>query len=34
MPLDVTLVIPDDLFVRAKQFTEVGKEKSTDELVL
>ncbi len=33
MPSDVTLVIPDDLFVRAKQITEVGKEKSADELV-
>ena len=33
MPSDITLVISDDLFVRAKQITEVGKEKSADELV-
>lgn len=33
MSKDVALSIPDDLFVRAKQFAKVGKEKSADELV-
>jgi hypothetical protein len=33
MSSQVTLIIPDSLFTRAKQLTQVRKEKSADELV-
>lgn len=33
MPSHVTLIIPDNLFTRAKRLTQMKKDKSTDELV-